>query len=35
LAKLVNAADLPRLVAALVRVGLADDHDEVREAAKG
>lgn len=34
LAKLVDGKDFPRLVAALVRVELADDHDAVREAAR-
>ena len=33
LAGLVSEREFPRLVAALVRVELADDYDEVREAA--
>ena len=35
LAKLTADRDFPRLVAALVRVELADDYDGVREAARG
>lgn len=34
LARLVGKKDFPKLVAALVRVGLEGDHDEVLEAAK-